>query len=265
MQTVDDRFQYGPSEHAAYQDRGYYLFDHFLTPEAVADYQARVRDMLARRHESVPPEMMIGVHQIEPWIFDIAAQPKLLDMIEHQIGPDILLWASHMLCKPPHTGDAVPWHQDAPYWNISGRFSAGVWIAFDDVDEQNGAMSVLPGWHKKGTFPVQDSHSIKGFHSEIVPAQLPDDLDQRRVPYILNAGQMGIHDVMIPHNSPPNTSDRWRLVLVFRYIAADAQLGPNTYHNYKNGQPFEREFTLMRGRDVQNLGLRRSPFEKSTA
>ena len=263
MTTIDDRFEYGESEHAFYEENGYFLFDHFLTDEAAAACRARVVGMIGRLHESVAPEMMIGVHQYERWIFDMAAEPKLLDVIERQIGPDILLWASHMLCKPPRTGEAVPWHQDAPYWNLSGRFGAGVWIALSDVDEDNGAMSVIPGWHQKGTLPIQESGVIKGFHSEIVPSALPDDVDERRIQYILKAGQMGMHDVMIPHNSPPNRSDRWRLVLVLRYIAADAQLGPNTYYHYETGEPFEREFFLVRGQDARGLGLRRSPFEAS--
>ena len=94
-----------------------------------------------------------------------------------------------------------------------------------------------------------------------MPSALPNDLEQRRAPYLMRAGQMAIHDVMIPHNSPPNRSDRWRRVLVLRYIAADSQFGRKTYKNHSTGAPFDREYFLVRGRDLQELGLRRSPFE----
>ena len=263
MKTTDDRFRYGAEEHAFYEKNGYYLFDHFLTEEAVAAGQQQIDAMIRRIHPDVTPDTMVGTHQQEPWVFELATQPKLLDMIERQIGPDILLWSTHLLCKPPRTGQLVPWHQDAPYWNIQGAFSAGAWIAFDDIDEDNGAMSVVPQWHRKGTLPIQDSKFLEGFTQEIVPSALPDDLEQRRVAYVIKAGRMAIHDVMIPHNSPPNGSDRWRRVLVLRYIAADGRLAGKTYTNYKTGAPFEREFFVVRGRDVQDLGLRRSPFTPS--
>jgi len=256
---IDDRFHYGAPEHAFYETNGYHLFDHFLTDDAVAECRGRIDAMLNRLHPEVPPDEMIGTHQQGPWVFELATQQKVLDMIERQIGPDIVLWATHLLCKPPRTGQLIPWHQDAPYWNVKGRFGASAWIAFDDIDEDNGAMSVVPQWHRRGTLPIQDSQFVKGFTQEIVPSALPEDVGDRRVAYIINAGRMAIHDVMIPHNSPPNVSDRWRRVLVLRYIAADAEIGPKTYTNYTTGEPFEREPFLVRGRDVKNLGLRCHP------
>jgi hypothetical protein len=66
---------------------------------------------------------------------------------------------------------------------------------------------------------------------------------------------------MIPHNSPPNRSDRWRRVLVLRYLAAGGQLGTKTYLHHRTAEPFQREFFLVRGKDVQGLNLRRTPFD----
>ena len=43
--------------------------------------------------------------------FDIVTSPALLDVVEQIIGPDIILWASAMFCKPAETGLEVPWHQ----------------------------------------------------------------------------------------------------------------------------------------------------------
>ena len=39
----------------------------------------------------------------------------------------------------------MPWHQDAPYWNVHPeRHAAAIWIAVSDVDSENGTMSVVP-------------------------------------------------------------------------------------------------------------------------
>ena len=120
-------------------------------------------------------------------------------------------------------------------------------------------MSVLPGWHNKGKLPRRQSGE-KLFAEEIEPEALPADLETRRVEYQLRAGQMAIHDTMIPHTSTPNSSDRYRRVLVLRYMAADGTVGAKDYEDYRTGKNFSRECFLVRGEDVGNYGLRRSPF-----
>ena len=100
------------------------------------------------------------------------------------------------------------------------------------------------------------------FSQEIDPDALPPDIDARKVEYRLRAGQMATHHTMIPHNSVPNTSDRWRRVLVLRYMAADGDMGPKTYADYRNGEPFERRYYLVRGEDVLDRSLRRGPDEQ---
>ena len=63
----------------------------------------------------------------------------------------------------------------------------------------------------------------------------------------------------LPHNSIPNHSDRWRRVLAIRYMTATGDMGDKMYEDYRNGDPFPRHF-LVRGEDVLNRGLERSPF-----
>ncbi len=257
---IDSQFHYSENEHAFYRDQGYYIFNRFLAPDALGACGRQIDAMLVRRHNNVPIDQMISTHQQEAWVFRLATEPLLLDMIERQIGPDILLWSSHLLCKPPRTGQLVPWHQDAPYWNITGRFSASAWIAFDDITEKSGAMSVLPGWHCKGVLPIEPSPFDRGFTQQIVPSALPTDLAQKQVQYVMRAGQMAIHHVMMPHNSPPNHSDHWRRVLVLRYIAADGCVGPSTYQDYRTGSDFNREVFLVRGISRNGTKPRHSPF-----
>lgn len=262
---IDDRFHYGETEHQHYLEKGYCLFDHFLTDAGLAECRRQIERMLAQLHSDIAPEWIIGSHQSERWVWDLATHPKLLDMIERQIGPNITFWSSHLLCKPPRTGLSVPWHQDAMEWNVKGSFSASIWIPLDDVDDQSGTMSILPGWHKKGPLPQipRAGDARDDFDADIDPKALPENLDEMTVTYHLKAGQPAIHHVMMPHNSTPNRSDRWRRVMIFRYIAPDGELGEQTYYNYRTNEAFDRVFYLVRGEDVTGLGLPRSPFEKS--
>ena len=140
--------------------------------------------------------------------------------------------------------------------------SAAVWIALDDVDGGNGTMSVLPGHHTKGTLPRIVTPWASTFTQTVDPAVMPADVEAAAHEYRLKAGQMAMHDVMIPHSSVANTdANRWRRVIVIRYLAASCRLGREVYTSFRDGVEFPREYFLVAGQDTESYGFRRSPFE----
>ncbi|MFN0169477.1 MAG: phytanoyl-CoA dioxygenase family protein [Bryobacteraceae bacterium] len=241
-----------------YRRDGYQFLGSVLSGTELESARAELDRLLASRNPRIGPDEIYSAHQQEPWLLDIAMSKVLLDAIEAQIGPDIVLWSTHLICKPPRTGRAIPWHQDRPYWNVS-KLSGSVWLAFDDVDESNGTMFVLPGWHHEDL--RRRSTGDEFFDEEIDPAVLPLNVDQLAIPYCLKAGEAGVHDTLLPHRSPPNTSDRWRRILVCRYMAADGEMGPKEYPDYRTGEPFLRKYYLVRGNDVLSRGLERAGQE----
>ncbi len=88
----------------------------------------------------------------------------------------------------------------------------------------------------------------------------PENIDDIKVTYRLKSGQMATHHTMLPHSSTTNRSERWRRVIVLRYIAADAQIGEKTYVCPITREPFDREAFLVRGRDLNDQGRRQTPF-----
>ncbi|MSU70066.1 MAG: hypothetical protein EXS39_04680 [Opitutaceae bacterium] len=259
MQLIDKQFRYGEADHEHYLREGYRIFDRFLSPEGLQHCRQQVDRMLAERQPGRRPEDIYSSHQQEPWLFELASQPALLDMVERQAGPNIVLWSSQLLCKPPRTGREVPWHQDAPYWNVTGNHAGAIWIPLDDISAENGGMSVLPGWHNQGALKTRKRNATV-FPDEIEPAALPPDLDVIKFQYAFPAGGLATHHTMLPHNSVPNQSERWRRVVALRYIAADAKFGDKQYEDYRTGQKFPRRFFLLRGNDELGRGLERSPF-----
>ncbi len=252
---IHEDFHYGDVEHAHYIEEGYHICDKFLTDEALAYSREHIDPMTALVCDELPTHMIVSAHQLgAQWMIDLATEPKLLDLLEKQVGPNVVFWSSHLFCKQPHTGEAIPWHQDAPYWNVSKNLSGGVWIAFDDIDEDNGAMSIIPGWHNKGTLKRLYGGE-KFFSEEIDPAVLPEKIDEVKVQYKVSAGQMCVHDTMTPHNSVPNNSNRWRRVLVLRYMGAEDEMVEKTYQDYRDNSDFPRIYYLVRGNDIMNRGL----------
>jgi ectoine hydroxylase-related dioxygenase (phytanoyl-CoA dioxygenase family) len=53
----------------------------------------------------------------------------------------------HVFMKEPGTQRATPWHQDIPYYTVSGDQSVSIYIALDDVDEDLAVQYVRGSHH----------------------------------------------------------------------------------------------------------------------
>ncbi|MEL6689537.1 MAG: phytanoyl-CoA dioxygenase family protein [Pseudomonadota bacterium] len=154
-------------------------------------------------------------------LYDIATDPRILDLVEDILGPNILCWASAILSKRPNDPKAVPWHQDASFWKLSPARTVTVWLAIDDADAENSAMRFIPSTHDKGAFRVRATEGSKAvFHQETAGA---DELGE---PFTnsLKAGQVSLHADMLVHGSLPNASDRRRCGLTLRYCPPEVQI-----------------------------------------
>lgn len=153
-------------------------------------------------------------------LYDIATDPRILDLVEDLIGPDILCWATAILSKNPHDPKAVPWHQDASFWALSPARTVTVWLAIDDADEANSAMRFIPGTHDKGALPTATPDGESVFHKGTANAEAMG------APFTnsLMAGQMSMHADMLVHGSLANTSDRRRCGFTLRYCPPSVQI-----------------------------------------
>lgn len=228
---------------------------------------ARMQDALARLLEAraderpdfialphVPWEGPGGV-EIAREFFDFVTDPDLLDLVAAVIGPDIVLWASSVFCKPAAVGLEVPWHQDGQYWPIRPRATVTVWIALDDVSRENGCMRVIPGSHRMGEF----SHE-KSDREDLVLNNVLNDprLDlSKAYDVVLEAGQLSLHDVNIVHGSQPNRSARRRAGFAIRYMPAsshyDRSLPMGSASNTVPVEFAQRPIWLVRGTDRSGL------------
>ncbi|MEM7616386.1 MAG: phytanoyl-CoA dioxygenase family protein [Pseudomonadota bacterium] len=193
-------------------------FDVFPTPEI-----ERIRSYVDGLITAMGPAGSYGINCYQArmaGLWDLATAPRILDLVEDLIGPDILCWASAILSKKPHDPKAVPWHQDAAFWKLSPARTVTVWLAIDDADEQNSAMRFIPGTHDKGVMKVQTTGEEAVFHMETAGAEALGE------PFTnsLRAGQVSLHADMLVHGSLANTSDRRRCGLTLRYCPPEVRI-----------------------------------------
>jgi non-heme Fe2+,alpha-ketoglutarate-dependent halogenase len=162
-----------------------------------------------------------GFHDRCATIWDMATNPRILDLVEDLIGPDIVVWGTHFFCKMPGDGKAVAWHQDATYWPLTPTRTVTAWIAIDDADLGNGAMRVIPGSHRHGALPVRPSRP----EDHNVLWEQADGWERFGAPtsFVWRAGQCTLHSDLLLHGSEPNRSGRRRCGLTVRYAAAEVR------------------------------------------
>jgi ectoine hydroxylase-related dioxygenase (phytanoyl-CoA dioxygenase family) len=155
-----------------------------------------------------------------PAVFDMVTAPRLLDMVEDLIGPEITSNPiQHVRIKPPeatlnadeiraHVG-GTDWHQDrAVALEEADRTDMiTVWLAVTDATVENGCLQVI------------------GHETELLPhcpqrqtAIAPGLIDTTKAkPLPVKAGGAVIFHPMTPHASLPNRSDGIRWSFDLRY------------------------------------------------
>ena len=198
----------------------------YRLPEARLQLLREALETVLENNPDVPRERLINPHLDRGGrdgvrgtraFLDLACDDGILDLVEGAIGPDIILWSSHLFCKPAGEGREVPWHQDGHYWPIRPLATCSVWVALDDVTLDNGAMGWVPGSHASRRLYTHhtDSRGELALNQALDSGQV--DLESARYNQ-LEAGQMSLHDVHLVHGSPPNRSARRRAGLVLRYM-----------------------------------------------
>ncbi|MFW6058729.1 MAG: phytanoyl-CoA dioxygenase family protein, partial [Phycisphaeraceae bacterium] len=192
--------------------------DH-LSPEEKAQYFLRIH-MLHRQLELHERYML---------------HPRVLDVLEVLIGPDVLALQTMLFLKPPGK-PGQGWHQDSYYIPTQPDSLCGAWIAIDDADEQNGAMWFAKGSGNEPVYPpcpevkygfgdtlVHDVKWVKGVSDtddeQNDLAKVADRYDQ--VLGTVKAGDVVFFNGHVLHRSKQNWSqDRFRRAFVSHYCNA---------------------------------------------
>ena len=159
----------------------------------------------------------------------------------------------------PGSGDRTVWHNDLPYWPVRGDQVCSIWMAFDRVVKENGALEFIRGSHRWYTKfqPVQTTgdDDIELYESGRDDGHvLAPDFDAERdnyemLSFDLEPGDaLAFHPLMV-HSSYPNTStDLQRRAYAMRFMGREVRYyaGPvwNVYimnPTLKTGDPLDSE------------------------
>lgn len=228
---------------ASYCRNGYLLYHQPVLPEEkFLSLQARFEELLVQHEKTGQrPEAMDVPHVAHPDLFQWVFSDEVLDLVEPLIGPNIALYSTHFLAKPPGTGKRVPWHEDSAYWKdqMDPMHVCTVWLSIDPSLPENGCMHVIPralhGYseyadvdEKTNVFGAEvkwlrnvDTQSVR----KVVDG--PEGVVLRAAKCELRPNEASLHDARLIHGSDPNTSNLRRCGYTMRFIPASVRWNPD--------------------------------------
>ena len=244
---------------AQYNDQGYLSGIEVINADEAAEHR---RQLEQAEQQIGSLHYLAKVHTILTSAAKLVNHPRILDVVEQLIGPDILIYNATYIIKEAKAKSHVSWHQDLTYWGMDTDDQVSVWLALSDASESSGCMRMIPGSHRLGR-----QHHILGEDDEnnvLFQSQRVADVDDSQaVAAELKPGQASFHHGWLLHASSPNASDDRRIGLNIQYIAPHVRQtklpgytalltrGVDQYHYYASdvAATSDLETAAMRRRD----------------
>jgi hypothetical protein len=262
-----DRYKVSVDEYVSYHSQGYLVVRGLVSGDEATSLIGHAMDILEGR-VNIPgveppprlpgttPEQLLRrftrvhmLHRIDAMSERFLLHPRILDVIEALIGPDVLALQTMLFYNPPGMG-GQGWHQDSYYITTYPDTLIGSWLALERADQENGCLWVVPGSHNEPIYPDKERGSL--IHAEGAigdletienPSHLNDEVNtlyqvvKKHPPHIpveVESGDVVFFHGHLLHRSYPNrTQDRWRRAFVNHYCNA------RSWVPWNHGAPYE--------------------------
>jgi ectoine hydroxylase-related dioxygenase (phytanoyl-CoA dioxygenase family) len=202
------------SEKQQLDELGYLVLRDFLSPSLLDELRNRVETLWAEEGDEAGSEFRYepGARRLANLIdkgaifAELVSTSKILECMEHVIGPGYKLSSLNARSTNPHNGESQPWHADVGaladergYWVCNS-----LWM-LDDFTVENGATRMIPRSHTWRRLPEPNN-----------AGSLPDE-----VLVTGTAGTVVIMNAHMWHGGTANRTDRCRRALHAFYTRDD--------------------------------------------
>ena len=204
-----------------FHEDGYVIFREVIDRDLVREASGHVAWLQQRHPELRGEELSHELVARDPFWVRLVADDRLLDIAALFVGPDIALFASHYIAKPPFSGRPVLWHQDGAFWPLEPMNVVTLWLAVDESTPENGCLRVIPGSHTGKMHDLRRRADV----DNVLGSEAAIDIDESAaVDLIMAPGDVEVHHPSIVHGSNANASPRRRCGLTVRYIPTSTRI-----------------------------------------
>lgn len=152
-------------------------------------------------------------------------------------GGRLNLLYDQLFVKEAGANHPTRWHNDQPYWPVSGMDVISIWVALDHTTAETGRLEFVAGSHRWDRWfqpePFGPNQSVDGIGYEINPEyermiDVEAERDQHRIlTWDLEPGDVYVFNAMTVHGASGNaTGDRRRRGYTVRYCGDDVYYDP---------------------------------------
>lgn len=183
------------------------------------------------RDDHSPVWQIVNIWQASEPFRRLIYHPQITRAVAQLTGArELRIWHDQIQYKPPQIGGVNMWHQDAPYWPIIQPMTeVTAWVALDDVDENNGCMSMVPGSHLWGN-NIDFLHSLENY--DAMPAEF-NGHPVRVIRCPVKKGEVHFHHALTWHGSHANRSGRPRRAIALHYMTGETRYVASGEHVMK--------------------------------
>ena len=139
----------------------------------------------------------------------------------------VRIYHDHLLVKEPGTRQPTPWHQDQPYYNVSGRQNVSFWIPVDPVSVESTLRFVAGShagtWYMPRTFRDQQAKWFPDGTLAELPAIDAEPEHYPQLAWALQPGDAVAFHMLTLHASGGVSPGQRRRVFSVRYLGDDTR------------------------------------------
>jgi phytanoyl-CoA hydroxylase len=182
-------------------------------------------------NDDTPVWQIVNIWEASLSFKNLIAHPQVVAGLAQLTNATALrIWHDQIQYKPAHIGGINMWHQDAPLWPIIAPMTeVTAWVALDDVDAENGCMSMVPGSHLWGNH-IDFLNSFKRYED------MPGEYQGHTIKVIrcpVKKGEVHYHHALTWHGSHANSSRRPRRAIALHYMTQDTRYVASGEHVMK--------------------------------
>ncbi len=202
----------------AFETDGYVALSQFFSGEELTELLSNVDRFIGEVVPLLPPEQVFyedkndsgTLKQIQHmgdydlWFRELFTRSRFREVAEVLVDGPVVLKNMQYFNQPPGVGQPTSPHQDGYYFMLDPCEAVTMWLALEDVDEENGCIRYLPGSHRNGMRTHTRTNTL-GFSQGVVG--YPTALEREsETPFPAKPGDLLVHDAMTIHRADGNRS-----------------------------------------------------------
>ena len=229
-----------------YDEDGFIYIPNFLDKKAMQELKVNLSELIENKLDLIPPEKVYFEDKNQPdtlkqiqhlfnysdFFSKMMFESKFTELAELLFEEKAVGKNMQYFNKPPKVGKPTPAHQDGYYFMLEPQIAITMWLALEDVDEENGCVRYVKGSHKQGIRP-HGKTEVLGFSQAMLDFGKPEDL-ANEVYFKVKPGDLLAHHSLTIHWADGNKSEtRTRKALGFIYYGESAKVDEAAHKAYQ--------------------------------